>query len=338
MPNSIPQVNDLLRSDIWPEPVRVLTVRPVGDRWRIETVGTQTNQFYKNFRIPTGLAMAIFFGSFSGAERKGMGIQRLRLAVLREDIPAGPGRRHAATAGDGAVAPAGRGRPVPLFQSAQPEPHHRGARGAVKEEQVLEELRRRLASVAGLELPVVLWPRDSQDVVDTKALKLVVLSPDYPHPSDDATRFVEKLLDKCGQNFRIYRKTLLVLAMDKNELTRPKQQAKRYLALRSIQDDEALMEQLPKENRRMLESHLKDSESKMDFNLLSAYRHLAKAGREGTVWINLGLPTIGERLDSVRRVRRYLEREDALATRLAPKQLLEKALGQDEQEKAVESG
>jgi predicted AAA+ superfamily ATPase len=42
---------------------------------------------YARFQAATGLATAIFFGSFSGAERKGVSIQRLRLAFLREGIP-----------------------------------------------------------------------------------------------------------------------------------------------------------------------------------------------------------------------------------------------------------
>jgi hypothetical protein len=39
---------DILKGDFWPEPVRVLTVTPVGERFKIEAVGTksQPQQFY----------------------------------------------------------------------------------------------------------------------------------------------------------------------------------------------------------------------------------------------------------------------------------------------------
>ncbi len=41
---------------------------------------------YARFGIAAGLARAIFFESFSGSEKRGVSIQRLRVAVLREGI------------------------------------------------------------------------------------------------------------------------------------------------------------------------------------------------------------------------------------------------------------
>ncbi len=38
--------NDVLQGDCWPEPVRVLQVRPIGDLVRVEAVGVHTRQFY----------------------------------------------------------------------------------------------------------------------------------------------------------------------------------------------------------------------------------------------------------------------------------------------------
>jgi len=39
---------DVLDGDFWPEPVRVLTVQPVGSRTKVEAVGTRTQQFYSH--------------------------------------------------------------------------------------------------------------------------------------------------------------------------------------------------------------------------------------------------------------------------------------------------
>ncbi len=284
---------------------------------------------YARFQIATGLATAIFFGSFSGAERKGMSIQRLRLAVLREGIPQ-------ALVGD-------------TLQRLEAELWYLHAEGgfywfssqpnlnriivereeAVRDEQILEELRTRMSYLAGSELQVILWPRDSQDVPDTKGLKLAILSPDQPRQSPDTVRFVEELFNRCGQTFRTYRNTLTVLVMDGSHLAAIRQKAKRYLALRSIQDDKALVRQLSEENQRTLGSKLEDGKSAVDFEVLSAYRHLAKAGEGGVVWLDLGLPIVGERGSLARRVRQYLEREEYLATRIAPRRLLEKTLYSD---------
>ncbi|MCS7310592.1 MAG: hypothetical protein NZ741_10255, partial [Armatimonadetes bacterium] len=38
--------NDVLEGAFWPEPVRVLTVQPIGDHVQIEAVGTKTQRFY----------------------------------------------------------------------------------------------------------------------------------------------------------------------------------------------------------------------------------------------------------------------------------------------------
>ncbi len=291
---------------------------------------------HARFQIATGLATAIFFGSFSGSERKGTSIQRLRLAVLREGI-------QAALVGN-------------TLQRLEEELWYLHAEGgfywfsnqpnlnriivereeAIRDEQILEELHSRMGGIAGSELRVTLWPRDSQDVPDTRELKLAVLPPDYPRPSPETDRFVTELFDKHGQTFRTYRNTVVALVIDRNEWSNLRQGIKRYLALRSIQDDKALVRQLSGENQQALAGKLRDSKDEVDRGLLQAYRHLAKAGEEGPVWMDLGLPTVGERGSLARRVRQYLEGQEYLVARIAPSWLLGKTLQPDEEEKSVE--
>lgn len=69
--------------------------------------------------------------------------------------------------------------------------------------------------------------------------------------------------------------------------------------------------------------------------MLAAYRHLAKAGEAGAEWLNLGLPTVGERGPLARRVRDYLKSQELLVDKLAPGPLLEKALRADEHRKPL---
>ncbi len=54
--SGIPQPNDILTGDFWPEPVRALTVQPQGSQVRIEAVGIQTERFYSRILTPTDLA------------------------------------------------------------------------------------------------------------------------------------------------------------------------------------------------------------------------------------------------------------------------------------------
>ncbi len=302
---------------------------------KAQTIDREGGGDYARFGVATGLATAIFFGSFSGSEKKGLGIQRLRLAALREGIPA-------ALVGDAL----GRLEEELWYVHAESGLYAFSNQPNLnriiveKEEQIQDEhiaaaIRERLERMAGTELSVTLWPKASQDVPDNKQLKLAVLSPQQARQSGAATAFVVELLGKVGATFRTYRNTLVVLAPDAAEAAALRERVKRSLALRAIQDDKALVRQLSEENRKTLDSKLKDAEGGIPFQVLSAYRHLAKAEEQGAEWLDLGLPTVGEKGPLARRVREYLKSQEVLVDKLAPHRLLEKALREDEPEKPL---
>jgi hypothetical protein len=304
---------------------------------KAQTIDREMGSEYAHFGVASGLATAIFFGSFSGGERRGLGIQRLRLALLREGIPP-------ALVGD-----ALRRLEEELWYlhveggvysfSSQPNLNRviLEKEEAVRDELITEEVRAWLEKLAGSELRVTLWPKVSQDVPDTKDLKLAILSPEHSRSRQSGTTsaFVDELLKKCGATFRTYQNTLLVLAPDEGEFASLRQKVKRFLALRAICDDKALMRQLSEENRKTLESKVKEVEGGIPFSLLSAYRHLAKPGESGMEWFDLGTPTTGERGSLAKRVREFLKRQELLLERISPHNLLKKTLREDEQEKPV---
>lgn len=313
----------------------VIAADIVGTNAQAPKIDREMGSEYARFGIASGLATAIFFGSFSGSERKGMGVQRLRLAFLREGIPP-------AVVGDALrrledelwFLHAENG----LYSfSSQPNLNRVIVQKeeAVKDDQIVEETRARLEKAAGNELRVTLWPHASQDVPDTRELKLAILSLGQTRQNSSTTPFVEELLKKCGTPFRTYQNTFLVLAPDAGEASALRQQVKRVLALRSIRDDHALMRQLTDENKKTLESKLKDTDSVIPFLILAAYRHLAKAGEGGIEWLDLGLPTVGEKGSLARRVREYLKSQEALLDKIPAKRVLQKALRDDEQEKPL---
>ena len=302
---------------------------------KAQKIDRELGSEYAPFGVASGLATAIFFGSFSGGEKKGLGIQRLRLAFLREGIPP-------AVVGD-----ALRRLEEELWYlhvegglysfSSQPNLNRVivEKEEAVRDELIVEEIRTRLEKLAGNELRVTLWPQASQDVPDNKELKLALLSPQHPHPSGATDAFVNELFRKSGERFRTYQNTLLVLAPDGNEFAALRQKVKRFLALRAIRNDKTLMRQVSEENKKTLESKMKDADAAMPFGLLSAYRHLAKPGESGVEWNDLGLPTIGEKVSLAKRVREHLKSQDLLLEHISPDNLLKKALREEEQEKPL---
>lgn len=302
---------------------------------KAQKIDREMGSEYARFGIASGLATAIFFVSFSGGEKKGVGIQRLRLAILREGIPP-------AVVGD-----ALRRLEEELWYlhveggifsfSSQPNLNRVivEKEEAVRDEHVVEEIRGRVEKVAGSELRVTLWPKVSQDVPDTKDLKLAILSLEHARQIDATGAFIDELLKRCGTPFRTHQNTLLVLASDSGELATLRQQVKRFLALRAIRDDKGLMRQLSDENKKTLESKLKDADGAISFRILSLYRHLAKAGERGVEWFDLGLPTVGEKASLAKRVREYLKSQDLLLDKIPPHRLLQKTLREDEPEKPL---
>ncbi|MFN4295067.1 MAG: DUF499 domain-containing protein, partial [Thermoflexales bacterium] len=307
-----------------------------GGQAKAERLDHEMGSEYQRFAVARGLAQAIFFASFSSGERRGVGTQWLRLACLQPGL-------QPAIIGDAlnrledelwylhAENGAYRFSTRPNLNRVIVEKEQ-----AVAPEQIDQALRSQLERVAGDELRVIPWPRSSQDVPDTKELKLAILGPDRPRQSSETEQFARALLEQCGQTYRVYRNTLLVLAPDSDELAGARQQIKRYLAYRAITDDRALMSQLAEESRRSLDVRLRDAESSLAQQVMSAYRHLARAGAQGVEWLNLGLPTVGRHESLARRVCERLEGEDILLQRIAPRQVL-KALQNDEAEKALEA-
>jgi hypothetical protein len=313
----------------------VIAADIAGTNAKAPKIDREMGSEYARFGIASGLATAAFFGSFSGSEKKGMGVQRLRLALLREGIPP-------AVVGD-----ALRRLEDELWflheehsvYSFSNQPNLNRVivekEEAVKDDQITEETRTRLEKVAGSELRVTLWPKVSQDVSDTRELKLAVLSLDQTRQNSGTTPFVEELLRKCGTPFRTYQNTFLVLAPDSGEAGTLRQQVKRVLALRCIREDHSLMRQLTDDNKKTLESKLKDSDAVIPFLMLAAHRHLAKAGEGGIEWLDLGLPTVGEKGSLARRVREYLKSQEALLDKIPARRVLQKTLRDDEQEKPL---
>lgn len=281
---------------------------------------------YARHGVARGLATAIFFASFSGAERRGVGIQRLRLALLR------PG-----------ILPAIIGDALHRMEEELWYVHVEGGlyrfsnrpnlnrvilewEETIKDEDITSELKERVEKAGQKQgsWVVYLWPRVSQEVPDDRNLKLALLGPSYVREDSETEKFVAELLRNCGDNFRVYRNTLVVMVMEENGLATLRSRIKRYLALCKIKNDRSLMGQLGDESRKLLENKLKDSEAGM--NLLEVYRHMARAGEEDVEWRDLGIPTWGEEVNLVRRVSQRLTEDDVLVTAIGPDQLLKKTL------------
>jgi hypothetical protein len=293
-------------------------------------IDQQLGAEYAPMRIASGLATAIFFGSFSAGEQVGVTEPELRLASLRPNLP-----------------PAVIGDALHKLTQKLWFLHSEGGLYAFrltpnlnkilleKEEQVrahelAERVRKEVEARLGREtLQPLAFPNDASDIPDTKELKLVVLAPEHLLGKPETEAFVQELLTRAGDKPRVYRATCFVLAPDANELEQLQRRVKQLLALEAIQRDSTLMQRLSEEDKHTVEKRISDIRSALLQLALSAYRHLAMWRENEVKWVNLGIPTAGKQETLSSRVVSHLRKEDLLVDRVSPQLVRDKVVGAD---------
>ena len=307
-----------------------------GENARAVRIDKSIGSEYLKFKVAQGLATAIFLYSFSGGEKRGVTDKRLRLAFLREGIPP-------AIIGDALRKLEDLDGPLYLhvekgfyyFSSAIGLNRLIVEREeTIKEEEIIEEIRRRLEKNAGTDFDVYLWPASDADVPDNKKLKLIVLSLELPLGESKTQRFIQNLLNKYATKIRTYKNTLIFLVADPKEYDALKFNTRRFLALKSIKEDKEKMKTLTDEDKNRLDEKFKDLDSGLWFRIISTYRYLIKSSEDGIKTFDMGIPTIEERQTLTGRVKEFLRDQEELLSKLAPKVLLEKAIAKDEEKKS----
>jgi len=290
---------------------------------------------YEKYGIASGIATSVFLYSFSGAEKKGITLPRIRVALLREGIP------HTIV-GDAIGKLEER---LWYFHSEKKQYSFKDQPNlnrvivdkeeTISDEKVQEELRAITHKNAGKALEVYLWPEGSADIPDNRNLKLAILEPEFLYDSEKGKKLVGEFFEKAGTGFRVYKNTLFILAMDNTQYVTLSKSLKRFLALSDIQSDKSLLKTLTKESLDELKRKLKEVEKETPFRILTAYRHLALLETNGLSWKDLGIPTIGMSISISERVKQYLKDQERILSRLTPKYIIDKTFTEDENGKAL---
>jgi len=306
-----------------------------GESAKAPKIDREMGSEYEKYGIAKGIATSVFLYSFSAGASKETTLPRIRVALLREGIPA-------TIVGD---AVSKLEEELWYLHSEKKQYSFRNQPNlnrviidreeTVTDDRIREELKELIQKNSGRALEVYLWPEEPQDIPDNKNLKLAILDPDLSYGSEKTKRLVRELFERAGSGFRVYKNTLFILASDNNHFVSLSKSLRRLLALREIQSDKSFTETLTKQSQEELKARLKDIESKVPFEILSAYRYLAILEESGIVWKDLGIPTTGSSQYISERVKQYLRDQEKLLTKLSPKYILEKAFGKDENEKPL---
>lgn len=290
---------------------------------------------YEKYGIACGIATSVFLYSFSGAERKGVSLPWIRVALLREGIP------HTIV-GD---AISKLEEELWYFHSEKKQFSFKNQPNlnrvimskeeTVSSERILEELKEIVEKRAGRAMEVYLWPQEQSDIPDNKNIKLAILSPELQYNSDEGNKLVGEFFEKAGAGFRVYKNTLFVLAMDSAQYFALSKSLKRYLAILDLQNDKGLFDTLTKESQDEVKKKLEEAEKDIPFKVLTAYRYLALLEKNGINWKDMGIPTVGASQSLSERVMQYLKDYEKILSRVTPKYLLDKTFGENESEKSL---
>jgi hypothetical protein len=309
----------------------------VGEDARTVKIDRQMGSEYAKFKVATGLATSIFFYSFPATERRGISIQRLRVAFLREGIPP-------AIVGDALKKLEDIDGPLYLhfekglyYFSSQVGLNRiiLDKEEAIKEEEIKEEIKRRIEKIAGKDFEVYVWPASNADIPDNKKLKLVILPLELMVDNPNTDKFIQDILTNYSTGYRTYKNTLMFLVSDPNEYDGLKESVRRYLALKTITSDKEVWKTLTEADKERANQWFKDKDSEVWFKIISTYRYLIKGSKDGLKEFDLGIPTVGEKPSFTMRVKHYLKDQEVLLDKLSPKVLLEKTFSEKDERKSL---
>lgn len=179
---------------------------------------------------------------------------------------------------------------------------------------------------------VHICPGSSLDVPDEQAARLVILSPQDGYKTNyggktPAEKKCEDILASRGTSPRIYKNTLVFLAPDSDGILSLKQEVRRYLAWKSIDEDKESLN-LDTSQKREIKDSVTKSTGTLESQLKEVYCWLLspytdiESGSHETQWEKENIKGGNDSLPT--KASRKLEQNEALITRWAPALLLMK--------------
>ncbi|CUU37555.1 MAG: DUF499 domain-containing protein [Armatimonadetes bacterium] len=308
-----------------------------GDSAQARMVEKQLGTEYEAHQVARGLATAIFFGGFSAGEKRGLSEAELRLCAFRPAL-------QTAMVGDALHHLTSKlwylhhenglyeFRLQPNLNKIVQEKYEQ-----VSLEQVGEAVQQAVRKHAGSAISkILLFPERSDDIPDTRELKLGVLLPRDTRSQPNTESVLSAMWDKVGEKPRAFRNTLVFLVADEQHLATLQNRVRERLAYERIKADTALWKTLSEEDRAIVNRRIQDLQGGELFLVLNAYRHVALL-RDGRLdWRSLGTPTAGTRETLSQRVRKFIEDDDLLLKQISPRMILDKAIPADANEVSVQ--
>lgn len=211
-------------------------------------------------------------------------------------------------------------------------------------EEVEMEIERRLRQIRK-ERPfgrVHVCPESSMDVSDEQDVGLVILKYRQTYkrndPNDIAIQAAENILNTRGLSPRIYKNMLAFIAPDQNMVSALREEVKRFLAWKSIQEDSVDLN-LDEAQKRETNNNLNRSNQTIDARIQETYCHLLvpyidrEADLKTIIWEEISIRSSSDSI--IAKAARKMQQNEQLITAWAPallKMHLDNLLWQDRNE------
>ena len=164
---------------------------------------------------------------------------------------------------------------------------------------------------------IYLWPQNTKDVPDTRALKLIILD----SQNEEKCR---EFLEKHGERPRVNRNTMIFVCPLNSERTSFNEFLRRKMAWEMIEKDETLG--LTTQQKKEVRQKVEESRREIKRKLRDLYRIVYLPLKEGFKEFNLGISTVGVAIYIDKEVMEKLRDEGEILEKLSPLVLKEKYL------------
>jgi hypothetical protein len=243
------------------------------------------------------VASSIFLHSFTGGESEaGATVEEIKLAVLRPDTTAPLITEVVQKEYDQLWYLNKRGARYHFSNVPNLNRMLLDRKEAVPDTRVREEIKRHVQGDLGRKLRWVLWPTESDDLPDSRDVKLAVLDPVRFGSVAEAEKEVKDWLVRRGNGHRVYRNTLLYAVPDSDRFARLADDVRGLLALEEIHDrfeeDES---PAGRERLREVGRRVKDLEEDIPYRVREMYRTALIPRADGELErVDLGQPSIAQ--------------------------------------------
>ncbi len=181
----------------------------------------------------------------------------------------------------------------------------------VEERKVLEDI------LTKKYFEIYIWPQNTKDIPDTKALKLIILN----NQNKEKCR---EFLERCGEHPRVNRNTMIFICPSDSERPSFNDFLRRKMAWEMIEKDESIG--LTPQQRKEVAKEIETNKREIKRKLRDLYRFIYLPSKDDFKEFNLGISTVGVSINLDKEVMEKLKSEKEIVEKLDPLVIKEKYL------------